>query len=100
MKSGYNIKWSDHALAELKRTFEYIEDNWTERELNKLSTEIDKTITLISKNPELFQVSNFKIGVRRAIVAKYNSMYYRKKKDIIEILSFFSNRQNPNKLKL
>jgi len=35
MKNGYNIKWSDHALAELKRTFEYLEENWTERELGK-----------------------------------------------------------------
>ena len=100
MKSGYKIKWTEHALFELKLTFEYLEKNWTERELRKLSTEIERVVLLISKNPDLFQLSDKKLHVRRAIVTKHNIMYYRKKEDVIEILSFFSTQQNPNKLKL
>lgn len=36
MKNGYKIKWTEHALFELKLTFEYLEENWTERELRKI----------------------------------------------------------------
>jgi len=40
MKNGYRIEWTDNALFELKVTFEYIEKNWTEKELRILSNEI------------------------------------------------------------
>ncbi len=29
MKSGYRIDWSANALSELKKTFGYLEVNWT-----------------------------------------------------------------------
>jgi plasmid stabilization system protein ParE len=98
MQSGYKILWTDHALSELNKTIEYLEENWTDKELGHLSWELEHTIELISKNPEIFQVS--KRNTRRAIVAKYNSLYYRINNDSIEIISFFSNRQDPDKIKL
>ena len=100
MKSGYKILWTDHALSELKNTIEYLEENWTERELKNFSQELDHTIELISKNPELFQISKKKKNVRRAVVARFNNLYYRLNEDSIEILSFFSNRQDPDKIKI
>jgi len=100
MKSGYNILWTDHAISELKGTLEYLEENWTERELTNFSKELDHTIELISKNPELFQVSKKKKEVRRAVVSRYNNLYYRTKNDTVEILSLFSNRQDPDKIKI
>lgn len=54
MKSGYKIDWTDHALMELAETYEYLEENWAEREMRNLSNEIERTLSLISKNPELF----------------------------------------------
>jgi len=100
MKSGYKVLWTDHALSELKNTLEYLEENWTERELKNFSQELDHTIELISKNPELFQTSKKKKNVRRAVVGRFNNLYYRLNKDSVEILSFFSNRQNPDKIKI
>ncbi|TDN87665.1 hypothetical protein DET49_111113 [Salegentibacter sp. 24] len=73
MRNGYKILWTDHALSELKNTIQYLEENWSERELENFSQELDHTIELISKNPELFQVSKKK-NVRRAVVAKFNSL--------------------------
>lgn len=101
MENGYKILWTDNALFELQETYDYLETNWTERELRNLSTELEKTLSLISKSPKLFQKSEQK-GVRKVIVKKYNTLYYReiKKTKIVEILSFFSNRQNPNRLKI
>ncbi len=98
MKSGYKILWTDHALSELKDTIEYLEENWTDRELKNFSRELDHTIELISKNPALFQVS--KKNVRRVVVAKFNNLYYQENNDTIEILSFFSNRQDPDRIKI
>ena len=100
MKNGYNIYWTDNALDELKETFEYLEKNWTEKELKKLSLEIERTTKLISQNPELFPISDKK-KIRKAVLKKLNTIYYRvQDKDNIEILSFFSNRKHPDNNKM
>lgn len=100
MKNGYKIYWTSHALSELKQTIQYLEDNWTEKELQKLASELDYIIELISKNPKLFPLSKKKKGVRKVVVKKYNNLYYQFKADKVKILSFFSNRQSPDKIKI
>ncbi len=100
MKSGYKVEWTDHALSELKQTYQYLEENWTSKELTKLSLDIERTISLISKNPKMFPISD-KVNIRKVVVKKFNTMYYREKDNTsVEILSFFSNRQNPDSRKL
>ena len=37
MKSGYNIFWTPNARKELEKTLEYLEKNFTDRELKKLA---------------------------------------------------------------
>ena len=100
MRNGYRIEWTDNALSELKLTFDYIEKNWTEKESRKLSIEIEKTVNLISNNPNLFPLTDSK-NIRKAVIKKLNILYYREKENKrIEILSFFSCRQNPDKRKI
>jgi plasmid stabilization system protein ParE len=100
MKSGYKILWTDHAISELKETIEYLENNWTERELRTFSAKLDHTIELISKSPEIFPASFEKKKIRKAVVEKYNNLYYRVNKNSVEIISLFSNRKNPSKKKI
>lgn len=96
MESGYNILWTDHALEELAKTYEYLELYFSEREMHRLSVELEKVLMLISRNPKLFPKSEFK-EVRRAVIKKFNILYYRENDNRIEIISFFSNRQDPDK---
>jgi len=100
MKSGYKILWTDFALKELEKTIKYLEENWTEKELRNLAENIEEKLALISQNPNLFQASNHKKEIRRVVILKYNTLYYRIENEQIEIISFFSNRQSPKKRKL
>jgi plasmid stabilization system protein ParE len=100
MTNGYKILWTDFALKELKNTIEYLEENWTERELRNLASEIEEKLSLLSHNPNLFQSSDVKKDIRRVVIAKHNTLYYRVMGNTIEIISFFSNRQSPKKRKL
>ncbi len=100
MKSGFKILWTDFALTELEKTIDYLQENWTEKELGVLFLKLEETLSLISQNPNLFQVSDEKKEIRRVVILKHNTLYYRCLKNQIEIISFFSNRQSPIKRKL
>lgn len=100
MKNGYKIHWTDNALDELEKTIAYLEENQTEKELRNLAINLEKTLIIISQNPFIFQESEFKKDVRRAVILSLNTLYYRVLENKVEILSFFSNRQNPKRRKL
>ena len=99
MRSGYKVLWTENALSELGSTYQYLEQNFSKSELKKLSIEIDKILKLISKNPKMFPIS-IKKKVRRVVIKRFNTMYYQENDNTIEILSFFSNRQNLDKINL
>ncbi|MCF8301053.1 MAG: type II toxin-antitoxin system RelE/ParE family toxin [Bacteroidota bacterium] len=100
MKNGYKILWTAFALKELEKTIEYLEENWTEKELRTLAESIEEKLALISQNPNLFQASDNKKNIRRVVIQTYNTLYYRFENEQIEIISFFSNRQNPKRRNL
>jgi hypothetical protein len=49
MKSGYKIYWTDYALNELEKTIEFLEENWTEKEIF-IKTTINKIPHLVRKD--------------------------------------------------
>ncbi|OYU83958.1 MAG: hypothetical protein CFE24_08845 [Flavobacterium sp. BFFFF2] len=100
MKSGYKILWTDLALKELEQTIQYLEEYWTEKELRNLAQNIEEKLMLISQNPNLFRTSVYKREIRQVVILKYNTLYYRVNNEQIEVISFFSNRQSPDKKKL
>ena len=99
MESGFDIFWTDLALEELDETIKYLEEEFTDREIERLAKEIERTIELISHNPNLFPLSDKK-KVRKVVILKFNSLYYRVVENHVQILSFFSNRQSPETRKI
>lgn len=99
MKSGYRIFWTEHASSELDQTIQYLQTEFSAKEISKLLIKLEETLELISINPKIFPISD-KRGIHKVILLKYNSMYYREINNSVEILSFFSNRQNPKKRKI
>lgn len=91
MKNGYNILWTPNALNELQATIEYLQNNFSKQEINKLAKKIEDTLELISQNPTIFPKAENK-NVHKIVILKFNTMYYRVKNENIEILSFFSNK--------
>lgn len=98
MKSGYKIVWTENALQELQTTIEYLELEFSEKELSRLAQKIEDITGLISKNPQLFSKSS-STDIFRVTILRFNTLYYRVQENTIEILSFFSNRQSPQKKK-
>ena len=99
MENSYEIVWTDLALEELENTVKYLEEKFSEKEVERLADEIERILLIISQNPAIFSLSD-KINVRKATILKFNSMFYRVTKNEIQILSFFSNRQNIENIKI
>ena len=99
MKSGFRIFWTELAASELEKTIQYLQTEFSNKEISKLLIKLEETLELISINPKIFPISDKK-GIQKAILLKYNSIYYREINNTVEILSFFSNRQNPKKRKI
>ena len=68
--------------------------------VRNLASKLEEMLSLLSRNPNLFQVSDIEKDIRRVVIMNRNTLYYRIVKDHVEIISFFSNRQNPQKRKL
>ncbi|MBW3522668.1 type II toxin-antitoxin system RelE/ParE family toxin [Chryseobacterium sp. NKUCC03_KSP] len=99
MKSGYNISWTPNALSELEETIEYLQKNFSDKEITKLARKIESFSEIIFQNPYIFPKSE-QTNIHKAIILTFNTVYYRIKDNNLEILSFFSNRRSPVKRKL
>lgn len=99
MKNGYKVVWTANALEELAETLKYLKNNFSDKEIKRLALRIENVAELISKNPSLFAKSEVK-DICRVPILKFNTMYYRVLADEVHVLSFFSNRQAPQRNKI
>jgi plasmid stabilization system protein ParE len=74
-----------------------IEENWSEKSAKKFVQQTNKVLNLMSENPNMFPESQKK-GIRKGLITKQTSVYYKVFKDIIRLIIFWDNRQNPKDL--
>ena len=98
MGNTYKLIWSDEALENLKGIIEYLEKNWTTREIKKFARLLDKNLNLIEVNPQTFPKSDHSKGFRRAVISKQVSIFYQIENQFVHVISVFDNRQNPNRI--
>lgn len=91
------IKWTPQADKGLERVIQYLEAEWTVREILQLEKKIKQVTKQISLNPELFPKSETYKKLYKAIVDKNNYLVYRvnTKKGSVEIVNFRGTKQKP-----
>jgi plasmid stabilization system protein ParE len=77
MKNTYKLIWSDEALQNLKSIIAYLEERWTNREIKKFARLLDRNLELITDNPQIFPKSDHSNEIRRSVISKQVSLYYR-----------------------
>jgi len=92
------VLWSPIAESDLRFTLFYLESNWNNAVVNQYLNKIDYLVNQITTNPEQFPLVNNKKKIRKCVVTKHNTIFYREKDEVIEILRIFDTRQNPKKL--
>jgi plasmid stabilization system protein ParE len=92
------IIWSPAAEKDAEQILDFINTKWSKRVAAKFLNKLDDNILLISEDPKLFPIIEDNLGVRKCVVTKQNSLFYRVSDEAIEIIRLFDTRQNPKSL--
>ncbi|SCD20589.1 Plasmid stabilisation system protein [Proteiniphilum saccharofermentans] len=96
-----SIKWSNRAVKEKSDILRYwVKRNGTETYSEKIEAETDKAINLIVENRLIGEKVKNRDNVRRLTVMHDYAIYYTVIKNNLYILSFWDNRQDPERLEL
>jgi len=99
MTSGYEIRWSKRSVIELQSIISYLELNWSEKEIKNFILLIESHLLIISKNPELFRISQRYLGTRECLISRHLTMFYTLDHKAINIVALWDNRKNPKFIK-
>ena len=94
------VSWTPTARKTYFKVLEYLDEAWTKREIQNFVDKTEKVLNLIVIDPEMFEASRKKKIVRKGLITRHNTLYYRIKirKQEIELITFWDNRKNPEKL--
>ena len=94
------VRWTPTSKITYLKVIAYLDEFWTTRELQNFVDTVENIISQIADEPLMFEASCKKKNIRKGFVTKHNTLYYRIKprKKEIELLTFWDNRQNPDKL--
>ncbi len=92
------IRYSLRAIDEEIALLTYIQNEFGSSIARKVYREIESILAKIAMMPEMFPASMNQPGLRRCVLSKQTSIYYRVHGDFMEIVSFKDNRMNFDKL--
>lgn len=95
----YSVKWLPEAEFTFKLVISYLEENWSAKEIIAFIERTNDVIENIRNRPKQYIYSQKK-DAYRVVVTKHTSLFYRIKINQIELLTFWDNRQDPQKLNL
>jgi plasmid stabilization system protein ParE len=95
------ILWTELAKATFHKITEYLRSEWTEKEVELFINRTEKFLSTLKRYPEMCRPSLKRKNVRIGILNKHTQLiyHYKPKKKQIEVLLFWSMKQNPAKLK-
>jgi plasmid stabilization system protein ParE len=94
-----SVVWSKLAEKDFENILDYLNNNWSNLVAINFIDITENLVSQISNNPKQFPVWYKKKKVRKCVMTKHNSLFYRDGKLNIEILRIYDTRQDPITLK-
>ena len=88
---------TERARQEYLAVIKYLSEEWTVKEIEKFEQKFLKAVSFLESNPKAFPISQK--NIRKYVLDKNNIIFYRIKKEIIEIVSVWTTKKSPKKLK-
>lgn len=93
------IIWSPDSERDLGLILEYLAREWDSSVSIKFLDLIEELTEQVSLNPRQFPIIHKKLNIRKCVITKHNTLYYRNKRTHAELLRIYDTRQDPEKLK-
>lgn len=95
------IIWSKRAGETFQKNIDYLNENWTEVEVQKFVTRVFLYLDTLAKEPLIARKTYKTKNTHIATIIPHISIVYRikPKKEILEIVTFIDNRQSLKKKK-
>lgn len=92
------IIWSLLSEIDFANILDYLNENWDEKVAIHFIDLTENILKQISINPRQFPIIYKKKKIRKCVLTKHNSIFYRDSKTQIDILRIYDTRQDPNNL--
>ena len=92
------VIWSPLSEIDIGNILDYVEKNWGNKVVLSFIDLIENQINQISTNPKQFPIIYKRKRVRKCVLTKHNTLYYRESKYYVEILRIYDTRQDPSTL--
>jgi plasmid stabilization system protein ParE len=92
------VIWSPLSENDFGNILDYLDKNWGKKVVITFIDLIENQINQISTNPKQFPIIYRRKKIRKCVLTKHNTLYYRDSKSYIEILRIYDTRQDPSTL--
>ena len=92
------IIWSPSSEQDFAEILNYLNRKWNNRVAFQFINKTEYLLNQIAENPKQFPLINNSLKIRKCVLTKHNSLYYRTNTKHIEILRIYDSRQDPQKL--
>ncbi|WKN40740.1 type II toxin-antitoxin system RelE/ParE family toxin [Tunicatimonas pelagia] len=98
IEMAYTVIWSVEAETTYANLLNFLEERWSDRQINRFIERSEEVIRFIGNNPLMYPCSKTR-EIHRAVISKQTSLYYYITGEVVVLLSFEDNRQNPKRSK-
>ena len=92
------VIWSPQSEKDLEKILGYLAKEWKESVALKFLDLLDTLLSQIAVNPRQFPIIHKHLNIRKCVLTKHNTLYYRNKRSVVEVVRIYDNRQDPDKL--
>jgi plasmid stabilization system protein ParE len=89
------LSWTPEAVDSLEEIFNYIELEFGHASAQKFAALVSRVLEQLVQYPNMFPSASTH-HVRRGVIGKHTTVYYRIDGDLIELLLFWNNRKFNN----
>ena len=93
------VVFSKKSKEQLDELMAYLEAKFSKESKVKFVLKLDNVIKIIQIDPETFMQSSVNLKIRKCVVSKQITLYYRFTESEIRLLALFDTRQNPEHIK-
>ncbi len=93
------IIWSKRAQKGFDSVVSFLETKWEKKVIDELFMELFTKLESISENPLLYKLVSEKKQIHKCVIRRRTLLFYKVRKDAIEIVIVIDSRRNPKKYK-